>query len=368
MKALHCGAAAITLLAAAGSTTSAPAAERPLRMLVLDADGGAATLFVTPEGKSLLIDTGWPTGMRQGAPAADGTPAPLPPAPTIARLIAGMKRLGITKIDAVLITHYHLDHAGGIHDILARIPVGTIIDHGSNREPLPTAAATPPSPNHPAMLYRRYEATTAGRKRRVFAAGDAYALGSLKLTFVAADGKLISRPLPGRRGRAAACDTPDKAAATDENPRSLGFVATWGKVRILDLADLTWNEEGRLVCPINKLGSIDVLIVGHHGSELSNNPSLIEATAPRVAIVANGARKGGDASVFRALFAAAPRPAIWYQHLATRSPEANPRPERIANLTLQPDGANSLDVLIYRSGAVRVTNMRNGYFESYPGR
>lgn len=355
-------------MAAAALSVPAPAAERPLRMLVLDADGGAATLFVTPEGKSLLVDTGWPTGMPRGAPAADGTPAPAPPAPTITRVVAGMKRLGITRIDALLITHYHLDHVGGIHDILARIPVGTVIDHGPNRELLPAAPAAQPSPSHPARLYPRYEAALAGRKRRVVAAGETLSVGSLKLNFVSADGKLIGRPLPGPRGRAAKCDTPDKGNPTDENPHSVGFVATWGKARILDLADLTWNQEARLVCPVNKLGTIDVLLVGHHGSELSNNPSLIEATAPRVAVVANGARKGGDASVFQTLSEAQPKPAIWHQHLATRAPEANPRSERIANPAMQPDGANSLEVLIFRNGAVRVTNTRNGYSESYPPR
>lgn len=367
MKRLRSAAASFAVLAAA-TLLSGATAERPLRMLMLDADGGAATLFVTPEGKSLLVDAGWPTGMPGGAPAAHGTPAPQPPAPTITRVIAGMKRLGITKIDALLITHYHLDHVGGIHDILARIPVGTVFDHGPNRELLPGATQTKPSPNHPAILYRRYEEAVAGRKRRVVAAGETLAIGSLKLNFVSADGKLIARPLPGRRGRPSKCDTPDKANATDENPRSVGFVATWGKARILDLADLTWNEEKRLVCPVNTLGAIDLLLVGHHGSELSNNPSLIEATAPRVALVGNGARKGGDAWVFRTLAAASAPPAVWYQHQATRSPDANPKPDNIANMTLEPDGANSLDVLIFRNGAVRVTNTRSGYTESYPAR
>lgn len=334
---------------------------------MLDADGGAAALFVTPEGRSLLVDTGWPSGMPPEKPGADGSPNP-PPAATVNRIAAAMERLGVERLDYVLITHYHVDHVGGLGDLLARVPVGTVIDHGPNREAMPAGQAADPSPFHPVSLYRAYEAAVAGKRRRVVTAGDRIDIGSMRLTFVAGDGSLIGRRLPGGRGRAAKCDTPGKGEVMNENSRSLGFVATYGKARILDLGDLTWNAEMRLVCPLNRLGTIDVLIVSHHGSELSNSPPLIEATAPRVALVANGARKGGDRSVFETLVAATPPPAIWYQHFATRSPDANPQPDRVANPTLEPDGAHALDVSIFRDGAVRVTNARNGHAEAYPAR
>lgn len=359
---------AAALAAAALLAPSAQAADKPLRIVMMDADGGAAALFVTPEGKSMLIDTGWPHGMPLGRPAADGTPAPPPPAATVDRVLAGMERLGLKKIDYVLITHYHLDHVGGVHDILERVPVGAFIDHGPNREELTPQQAASPSPNHPAMLYSKYESAIAGRERRVVKAGDRIQLGSLTLDFVASDGALITTPLPGAGGATALCETPDKAKSTDENSRSIGFVATYGKARILDLADLTWNEEKQLVCPDNKLGKIDVLLVSHHGSELSNSPPLIDAASPTVALVANGARKGGDKSVFETLKAAASKPAIWNQHLATRSPEANPDPKYIANLTVEPDGAHELHTLVWPTGAVQVVNTRNGYSESYPAR
>lgn len=354
--------------AAALLATAAQGANDPLRLIMIDADGGAAALFVTPEGKSLLVDTGWPAGMPQGRPAADGTPAPPPPAATVDRIVAAMKELGLAKIDYVLITHYHFDHVGGVHDILARIPVGAFIDHGPNRETMSPEQAANPSPNHPAALYPRYEAALAGGKRHSVKAGDTFEIGSMTLTFVSGDGALIDRPLTSDARQSAKCDTPDKPRASDENDRSLGFVATFGKARILDLADLTWDEEKQLVCPLNKLGAIDLLLVSHHGSELSNSPPLIDATTPRVALVGNGARKGGDASVFGTLTTAASRPAIWYQHLATRSLDANPDPNRVANLSLQPDGGFALDVSISKDGAIRVLNTRNGHAESYPPR
>lgn len=361
---LPCTAAA--LATAAMLAAPAQAADQPLRVLMMDADGGAATLFVTPEGKSMLIDTGWPHGMPQGRPARDGTPAPPPPAATVDRVLAGMQRLGLKKIDYVLITHYHVDHVGGVHDIMARVPVGAFIDHGPNREELAPQQAASPSPNHPAVLYPKYEAAIAGHERRVVKAGDKIQLGSLTLDFVASDGGLITEPLPGAGGATALCETPDKAKSTDENSRSIGFVATYGRARILDLADLTWNEEKQLVCPVNKLGAVDVLLVSHHGSELSNSPPLLDAASPTVALVANGARKGGDKSVFEALKATASKPAIWNQHLATRDSEANPDPKYIANMSVQPDGAYELHTLVWPNGAVQVVNTRNGYTESYP--
>lgn len=358
--------AALVFAAPVAFAAPARASEQPLRLVMLDADGGAATLFVTPEGKSLLVDTGWPARMPAGQPAADGTPAPPPPAATIGRVEAAMKRLGLAQIDHLLITHYHLDHVGGVHDVLGRIPVGTVIDHGPNREAMSAAQAA--SPSHPANLYARYVAALAGKSRRVVKPGDRIAVGSMTLTIVAGDGALIDRPLPGAGRRTAACEAADKIEPDDENARSLGFVATFGKARILDLGDLPWNADKRLVCPADRLGTIDVLLVSHHGSQLSSSPPLIAATRPRVALVANGARKGGDASVFHTLATAASRPAIWYGHLATRSPDANPKPDRVANPGTQPDGGHQLDVLISRNGAIRVTNGRNGYAESYPPR
>src|SRR5271167_1913882 len=94
-------------------------AQKPLQIYFVDVEGGQATLFVTPAGQSLLIDTGWP--------GFDGRDAD--------RIVAAAKRAGLKKIDFVLLTHYHMDHAGGVPQLVARIPIGAFIDHGENREP-----------------------------------------------------------------------------------------------------------------------------------------------------------------------------------------------------------------------------------------
>src|SRR5262245_48217122 len=97
---------------------SAAPAEKSLRAYFVDVEGGQATLFVTPEGESLLIDTGWPGNSGRDAD----------------RIVAAAKDAGVSKIDYVLITHYHDDHVGGAPQLAAKIPIGTFVDHGVNRE------------------------------------------------------------------------------------------------------------------------------------------------------------------------------------------------------------------------------------------
>jgi competence protein ComEC len=94
------------------------AAAGKLRVYFIDAEGGQSTLFVTPAGKSLLIDTGWPDNNFRDAD----------------RIVAAAKSAGLSRIDAVLITHFHEDHVGGVPQLVQRIPVGTFFVHGPNRE------------------------------------------------------------------------------------------------------------------------------------------------------------------------------------------------------------------------------------------
>jgi len=104
----------IAILSLAGATANA----RTLDVYFIDVEGGQATLFVTPARQSLLIDTGWGYNAYRDAN----------------RIIAAAKLAKIKKIDYVLITHYHSDHVGGVPQLIAKMPVGTFIEHGPNRE------------------------------------------------------------------------------------------------------------------------------------------------------------------------------------------------------------------------------------------
>ena len=89
-----------------------------LDVYFIDVEGGQATLFVTPAGKSMLVDTGWP-----GFNGRDAD-----------RIVAVAKVAGVTRLDYVVITHFHMDHVGGVPQLAERIPIGTFVDHGRSVE------------------------------------------------------------------------------------------------------------------------------------------------------------------------------------------------------------------------------------------
>ena len=92
-----------------------PQSPRTFDAYVVDVEGGEATLFVTPSGQSLLVDTGWP--------GFDGRDAD--------RIAAVAKQAGIKQIDYLVITHFHSDHVGGTAQLAARLPIRQFIDHGT---------------------------------------------------------------------------------------------------------------------------------------------------------------------------------------------------------------------------------------------
>ena len=174
----------------AGPATARDAA---LQMVSIDVEGGGGTLFVTPDGKSLLIDTGNPDVSR-----ATGDH------PSSERIVAAANALGVRKIDYLLITHYHGDHIGGFEGLLKRIPIGTVIDHGENREtkasPAPNASEIDmknPPPGSSAYGYNKYVEMIGKRPHIVARPGQVFHIGGMTVTIVMADAKPISKPLPG---------------------------------------------------------------------------------------------------------------------------------------------------------------------------
>lgn len=304
------------IVSAAPMTLAAqpPSQANNLHVSFIDVEGGQATLFVTPGGKSLLVDTGWP---RQNGRDAD-------------RIVAEAHRAGLKRLDYVLITHYHTDHVGGVPQLAARIPVDTFIDHGPLREM-----------DHGVTEqgYAAYLETLATTKahRLTLKPGDHLAMDGLELTTVAAAGQVIAAALPGAGQPNTACTTsplhsPDTAdAEQEENVSSLGFVLTWGETRILDLGDLTWDKERELMCPLNKLGKIDLLIVSHHGWDHSSSPALVDAIGAKLAVMDNGATKGGSPLTFQTLAAAPGHASLWQLHYAEGAGALNSDPQHIAN-------------------------------------
>ncbi len=317
-----------------------------LRIYFADVEGGQATLFVTPLGESLLVDTGWP-----GANGRDAD-----------RISALCDRAGIHKIDTVLITHYHDDHVGGVPQLAAKVPIGRFIDHGENREVSDAAQRN----------YAAYRKVLADHHylHEIVNLVDVLPLKVIRDEVVSADGEVLQKPLSaGGAGQpnAACARTATRPAEDSENDRSIGLMITFGKLRILDLGDLTWAKERPLMCPIDNLGRVDIYVVSHHGMDRSGSEALVDAIAPRVAIMDNGATKGGTQPAWDAIAKSPRLAALWQLHTAIQSDAAHNVPEaRIANLPGATDAGHSLDITARKDGSFAVHNERTGETVPYP--
>ena len=332
------------LLTGLVAAVSLCAASKNLEIYWIDAEGGAATLIVTPAGQSLLIDTANRTPDDRDAK----------------RIFAAAQQAGLKKIDILLTTHFHSDHIGAMPALAKLIPIDLYMDHGETIE-----IARP----NVAAAYKAYVEQTQG-KRKSLAAGDKIPVKGVDITVVASNGKAISKPLKGGGPNAKICaDWKDKTTPEPDpdNDMSAGILLRFGKFKFLDLGDLTWNFEKALVCPTNMLGHIDLYQTTHHGLERSNSPQFVWSVAPTVAIMNNGPRKGGPASVFEILRKSPGIQDIWQGHLALGTPkEVNTDEKMIANLGPTQDcPANLLKVSVAPDGKYTVTNARNGFSKTY---
>ncbi len=357
--------ALVFVVAAAHPTPEAPQTQKDLKVVAVDVEGGAAVLFVTPEGKSLLIDTGWAPGIGGPRPVA-GSP---PPPSSADRIAAAAASLGVTKIDYLLMTHYHADHVGGLESLLAKLPVGTFIDHGPNREQPPPNATPRQLAFATATLYPKWVAAYQGHEHITARAGQKLEIGSMHLEFVTSDGNVLGAPLPGAGQPNRFCagvPTMDRNGG-EENVRSVGTLITFGKSRILELGDLTWNKEIELLCPTNKVGKVDIFFVTGHGMNLSSSPPT-SALEPLVAVMQNGPAKGGDEAVIKTVNAYPELKGFWRVHYTVRYPDLNGDPNYIANLNGVADQGYPIDLDISRSGDITVTNGRNHFSKTYKAR
>jgi competence protein ComEC len=343
------------LIAAAVALSCAIAwaeARKGLEVYFIDVEGGQSTLFVSPSGQSLLVDTGWP-----GARDAD-------------RIVGVAKQAGITQLDYLVLTHYHGDHAGGVVDLASRIPIKTFIDHGPNAE------ETLNSPKN----YAAYLTVREKGRHLVAKPGDRLPIKGVSFQVVSAAAQTIAKPLPGAGAANPLCaDFQPKDEVKDpliagENKQSVGMVISLGKFRMVDFGDLTWNKERDLACPKNLVGTIDLYVVSHHGQDISSLPMLVKAMHPRVAIMDNGAKKGGAVATFQTLKTSPGLEDLWQLHYAEGATDHNAPEQFIANTgvggTVQtgvPDEAtpNYIKVAAMPDGSFTVTNSRNGYHKEY---
>lgn len=327
------------------AVAAAPRGGIPLEIYFVDVEGGQSTLFVTPEGESLLIDTGW-----AGNDARDA-----------GRIVAAAHQANLRRLDFVLLTHYHPDHSGGLLELAQRLPIRATIDHGENVAP--AELVTGP-------IYQGYLKLLADQKVQRLSPkpGDALPIPELHPTVVSAGGVVLDHPLAGAGQPNPACQgAPPEHGAQIENPRSLGTHFVFGKLRILDLGDLTAEKEALLMCPANKLGAVDIFIVSHHGTYTSNSPALVHAISPRVAIMDNGGRKGGSPGVWQTIESSPRLEDLWQLHTAEAEGAKNVAAEFIANLP-GPDAGNYLKLSAWPDGSFEIYNARTQATKKYAAR
>ena len=311
-----------------------------LEVYFIDVEGGQATLFVSPSGESMLVDTGWPDAQGRDA----------------ARIVAAARLAGVKQIDYLVVTHYHMDHVGGVPQLAARIPIRTFVDHG-------------PSVEHDAEADQLFAAYTSVRdegKHLLAKPGEEIPIGGIRVQVLTAAGEEISSALPGAGAPNPLCAAAKrKDPDPSENARSIGMLITYGKFRMIDLGDLTWNKELQLACPDNKIGTIDVYLSTHHGLDQSSAPPLVHALHPLVAIMNNGARKGGSPEAWQTMHSAPGLEDIWQLHYALEAGKANNAPDDfIANLEEHCQG-NWIKLAAEQDGHFTVTNGRNEKTKTY---
>jgi len=344
---------------------------KPLEIYVVDVEGGNATLFVTPSGETVLIDTG-----NGGAGAVRDA----------GRIMEAIKDAGVTQIDHLIITHWHGDHFGGLVELAKQIPIKQYIDHGANVQP--TEAVDN-------FLKNDYAGLIAKSTHMVAKPGDKLVVKDLDWHVVAAAGQVLKTNLPnaGRPNPYCAASKAQDADPT-ENAQSVSSYITFGKFRVVHMGDLTYNKELDLMCPTNRMGGADLFIVSHHGQAISNSPALVHALAPRAAIINNGTRKGGQPDAMRVLFSSPGLEDLWQMHFSLLSGQeytvpgafiANQVDQQIDGMpitTWSPplpgqqaapapahNGKSSYFKIVARpDGTFTVTNTRNNFSKTYrPG-
>ena len=355
----------LLVLAVCGAFLGAQAGRKTFDIYSIDVEGGGATLFVSPSGQSLLIDSGYQSNGRD----AD-------------RIMAAAKDAGLTHIDHLITSHYHGDHMGGLAELAARFPIDHLIDHGENSTPQSSGTG----------FIQGYMELAGKRSRTSVKAGDKVPIAGLDWLIVSSDGKVLSKPLPGAGKPNPACASFQKQEETNfEDFHAVGSVVSFGKFRIAHLADLTVNYESQLMCPNNPIGTVDVWIVSNHGQPRSGSAVLAHGLRPRVAIMNNAARKGGVPDVMKIVYTIPGLEDLWQLHFSllggqeyavpgmfiANTLDDQPDAVAIAPMTPPPAGAAAppppphngpaywFKVSAQQDGTFTVTNSRNGFAKTY---
>jgi beta-lactamase superfamily II metal-dependent hydrolase len=325
-------------LLSTSSFTQAPAG-KGLDVYFVDVEGGHATLYVSPSGQSMLVDTGY--AGNEGRDAG--------------RIAAAASLAGVKQIDYLVISHYHGDHFGGVAELAAKLPIRNFVDHGPNSERNEKAEAA----------FKPYEQQRAKGTHIEVHAGDRIPVAGLTVDVVASGGGLISVPLQGGGIPNPLCEgfKPMKDETSDD-AHSVGTLVTYGKFRMINLGDLSWNQEFGLVCPTNRIGPIDFLVASQHGDDEASSPTFVHALRPRAAIVNNGMKKAVIQPTAATIRSSPGFQDLWQLHQSYLGNQQNGPEEFIANLG-EMDTGHWIKLSAKEDGTFTVTNGRTKVTKNY---
>jgi competence protein ComEC len=308
-------------------------ADGTLDIYFVDVDGGAATLIISPERESILIDSGWP-GRDDRDPK---------------RIVHVLKDIaGLDHLDHLITTHWHMDHYGGVEGLAKLVPITHFWDRGLPGINGP-ASAYPDGPKPDDPLGVAYIKASQGKRKELTANSILPLKGQLKGVLLASGGEVRyfgKRKPANPLAESAPADLPEDKS---DNALSLAIKFSLGPFDFLDCGDLTWNIEKELVLPFDRIGQVDVYQVTHHGMSISNHPTLVQTIAPTVAIMNNGPKKGGDAATVKLLKSIPSIQAAYQLHKNARTgPEENTDPALIANTS--PEGGQFIHVSVAPDG------------------
>jgi len=324
----------------------AGATDKRLDVYWVDVEGGAATLIVTPDGESVLVDAGFPGGRDAGR---------------IHKVATEVAHL--SRIDHLVVTHYHLDHFGGVAELAALMPVLNLYERGID--------TAPETERNDARL-EAYKKAAVGRRTIVQPGMEIPLRGrkgaeKTRVRFLAASQKFVNAK--GSKKNEAICqDLGEREPDPSDNANSVVLVVEHGGFRFFDAGDLTWNMEGRLVCPMDLVGPVDVYQSTHHGVDNSNNPAVIRTLQPTVVVFNNGPRKGGDPASMAAVRTSPAVKAVYQVHRNVREGALNTVDARIANREENCQGEFIKMSVDPAGGSYVLSVPATGYSEAYKTR